>query len=386
MSWAYFLSILRRSEMVKVKKSLLVLVLLVNLAACTFGPRTPSPSLTPTLVASFTPFMTGTKTTQADLSPTPCIGCTQTALAASSPTSRATETKTPPAASSPTPWVAGTKTALALSSASPTPPPFPTSTPVTLPFPTFTPFPLPEGTFTPVFYGNGPFLLVGGIKTDLGWLSGVQAAQYIGNELTYDFFNPDGSIQILGSALEFSPTCRNHFMSASVVLPDPMVGVASGWITEERTRRDLATDDPVYIQVVAEWFQSQGISPTEIHITRILETDIEGDGVNEILLSASFFKDTSGHMTETGDYSIVLMRKVVGNEVLTIPLARDFYVSTNPDIELSFPYTYTLAEVADLNHDGTLEVIVDVRRWEGWGAIVYRVDGLNAREVIRTIC
>jgi hypothetical protein len=165
-----------------------------------------------------------------------------------------------------------------------------------------------------------------------------------------------------------------------------MVGVASGWITEENNRRELSTDAPTYIQVVAEWFQSQGISPTQIHITRILEVDIEGDGVNEILLSASYFKDTSGHMTETGDYSIVLMRKVVGNDVLTIPLVRDYYISTIPNVELSYPYTYTLAEVADLNRDGTLEVIVDVRRWEGWGAIVYRVDDLNVREVMKTIC
>jgi len=71
---------------------------------------------------------------------------------------------------------------------------------------------------------------------------------------------------------------------------------------------------------------------------------------------------------------------------ITIPLVNDYYVSTDPEFEMSYPNTYTLAEALDLNGDGTLEVIVDVRRWEGWGAIVYRVDGQNVREVMRAIC
>jgi hypothetical protein len=238
-----------------------------------------------------------------------------------------------------------------------------------------------------VLYGSGSFLLLGGITRGGGWISGVQAAQYMFNETDYDFFNPNGSIQIRGSALEFDPICRNHYMQSSVVMPEPMVGVASGWISEKRGTTDLSTDDASYIQAVTEWFQSQGNSPAEIHITRILQADIEGDGVNEILLSASYFKEKSmTFYTQTGDYSVVLMRKVIGNNVLTIPLVKEYYVTSVPELEISYPKTYTLAEAVDLNGDGTLEVIVDVRRWEGWGAIIYRVDGQNVREVIRTIC
>jgi len=223
--------------------------------------------------------------------------------------------------------------------------------------------------------------------TGNGWLTGVQAAQYIGNDMNYDFFNPNDSIQLRGSVLEFSPICRNHYMPSSASLQGPMVGVASGWVEEKRATRDLAPDDPAYIQLVTEWFQSQGNSPTEIHITRILQVDIEGDGVDEVLLSASYFKEKSfSFYTQTGDYSIVLMRKVIGNRVLTIPLVGEYYVTSVPELEISYPNTYTLAEALDLNRDGTLEVIVDVRRWEGWGAIVYRVDGQNVREVMRAIC
>jgi hypothetical protein len=80
------------------------------------------------------------------------------------------------------------------------------------------------------------------------------------------------------------------------------------------------------------------------------------------------------------------MRKVTGNDILTIPLVKDYYVTSLPEAELNYPLTYTLAGALDLNQDGSLEVIVDVSRWEGGGAIVYRVDGQNVREVLRAIC
>ena len=345
--------------MITVKKSFMIFVSLFSLIACSQKPIITPKATTSASAASATPWVAGT----------------EMALA------------------SPTPWIAGTETALAVLSSSSTPTlvpsltPLPTFTPAGIPpFPTFTPYPLSEGTFSPVLYGSGSFLLVGGIKKGDGWISRVQAAQYMFNEMDYDFFNPNGSVQIQGSALEFDPTCGNHFMPSSAVLPEAMVGVASAWITEKRGTTDLSTDDPAYNQAVAEWFQSQGNSPAEIRITRILQVDMEGDGVNEVLLSASYFTEKFAFLTETGDYSVVLMRKVIGNNVLTIPLVKDYYVSSDPELEMSYPNTYTLAEAIDLNSDGTLEVIVDVRRWEGSGAIVYRVDGQNVREVMRAIC
>ena len=349
--------------MIRVKTSLMVIVLLFSLIACSQGPIAPSAA-----TATFTPYVGGTLTALAAglASPTPWVGGTETALANLTPT----------------PWVAGTETALAVPTSSPTLPPLPTfelSAAATLPPPAFE-----DGTFSPVFYGSNSFLLLGGFSQDRGWISAENVVAYANNEAEYDFFSPRGSIKLRGSTLELSPTCRHYFMRSSVALPEPMVGVASGWVTGKRETKDLSTTDPSYIQAVTEWFQSRDASPGEIHITRILQTDLEGDGVHEVLLSASYFKDSSGHMTETGDYSVVLMRKVVGNDVVTVPLISEYYVSGAP--EVSYPRTYILAEAIDLNRDGILELVVDISRWEGGGAIVYRVDGQNVREVLRAFC
>jgi hypothetical protein len=366
-------------QMTRVKTSLMIPILLFSLIGCAQGPIAPSAATT-----TFTPDVDGTLTAIAAglASPTPWIAGTETALADLTPTPWIPGTETALANLTPTPWIPGTETALAVASSTPTPLPLPTfdfSATATFPPPA-----LEEGTFSPVFYGSNSFLLLGGFSRDQGWISAENAFAYVNNEVEYDFFNPRGSFKLRGSTLELSPTCRYHFMRSSASLPESMVGVASGWVTEQREIRELASNDPAYIQAVTEWFQSRGTPPGEIRITRILQADLEGDGVNEVLVSATYFKDTSGHMTETGDYSVILMRKVSGNQVLTIPLISEYYVSSAP--ELSYPKTYTLAEAIDLNQDGILEVVVDVSRWEGGGAIVFRVDGQNVREVLRAIC
>jgi len=74
------------------------------------------------------------------------------------------------------------------------------------------------------------------------------------------------------------------------------------------------------------------------------------------------------------------MRKVVGNDAVTIPIVGDVYHSQEP--EITYPLTYSLANFIDLNQDGNLEVVVDIRKWEKFGAIIYQIDG---QDVIQSL-
>lgn len=100
-------------------------------------------------------------------------------------------------------------------------------------------------------------------------------------------------------------------------------------------------------------------------------------------MNASFFNDLTGHNVEPGNYSVVLMRTVVGSEVATVKLAGDYY---SESVTNQFPLTYTLEFIADLNGDGRMEVVVSVSRWEGNGFMVFEIDGAQARLVLSVMC
>jgi hypothetical protein len=161
------------------------------------------------------------------------------------------------------------------------------------------------------------------------------------------------------------------------------VGVTGTWNVTPRIVQKIPTDHPTYVEELENWLVGQNIPEPVVEISQILRVDIEGDGTEEVLISASHFAETTGHSAANGDYSLVLMRKVVGNSVVTIPIVADYYYE---EVEAQFPYTYATLFLADLNNDGVLEILVGVERWEGSGVIVYEVDGTNMRMVFETIC
>ena len=72
----------------------------------------------------------------------------------------------------------------------------------------------------------------------------------------------------------------------------------------------------------AKWLydglSSRGLDVASPVIKQVVRTDLEGDGVNEILVVA---EDVSpGFLFELGDYSILFMRKVVDGVVQTAVL------------------------------------------------------------------
>ena len=116
---------------------------------------------------------------------------------------------------------------------------------------------------------------------------------------------------------------------------------------------------------------------------QVFRVDLEGDGSDEIFISATRL-DESQHTTKAGDYSVILMRKVVGNEVVTTLVTGDVYDSKEP--EITYPRTYSLANFIDLNQDGVLEVVVSFLKWEGFGASVYQVNGQDMVQTLSAGC
>ncbi|MEO8356148.1 MAG: hypothetical protein ABI621_09550, partial [Chloroflexota bacterium] len=110
---------------------------------------------------------------------------------------------------------------------------------------------------------------------------------------------------------------------------------------------------------------------------------MEGDGVDEILISASRFAEETGHDVTAGDYSVVVLRKVSGDAVVSIPIAANYYPDSQPS---SFPDRHLMTAVLDLNGDGRMEIVLSITGWEQLGAYGYEIDGTSVREIFHVRC
>lgn len=343
--------------MIRVKTSFLVLVLLFSLIACSQR-----------LVASIS-IETPTPAAAVDASPSPWVAGTEAALAG------------------PTPWIAGTETAQAALTAEtlnqdvlPTFPP-PTLAPILVENPT---------DFSPVLYGGKVyqatfFLLLGGVSRET-WLSPDISVSRFAGEVTYSLhsFTQESTYFLWGKSPQFSPTCKAYSVSTGAALDESgFVGVVDGWDITKRPATELSADGQFYSQVVSDWLTGEGVSVPEVDSIHVYRVDLEGDGTDEVFISATHLDD-SQHTTKAGDYSIVLMRQVVGNEAVTKLIVGDVYRSQ--DLEITYPRTYSLANFIDLNQDGRLEVVVEIRKWEGFGARVFQIDGEDVLPALSAEC
>jgi len=239
--------------------------------------------------------------------------------------------------------------------------------------------------FSPLLYGkkydaNTFFVLLGGIQGS-AWLTPQQTVAQFAGPSDYNVYTASGqSFQVEGHAMEFSAPSQAYFIGTDVNLSAfGMFGVAPEWPVRQGTAQELSVAIEVYQDTVMDWVKGQGISEPILGTLHIFRIDLEGDGVDEIFISCTYLAGIP-QSTLAGDYSIVLMRKVVGGEVLTVPLVADIYHSKQ--VELTFPTTYSIASFLDLNGDGILEVVIDFERWEGFGALIYQIDGQNVTKVL----
>jgi hypothetical protein len=239
--------------------------------------------------------------------------------------------------------------------------------------------------FSPILYGkkydaNTFFFLLGGIQAGK-WLTPEQAAFLITGTSEYDIYTSSPEMfQVLGSAPESTPVHPGQYTIGSDSTRNDfgMLGVAHGWPIRQCQAQELSPENETYQQVVLDWLKAAGVADPQLGTLHMYRVDLEADGTDEIFISATHLDD-SQHTTRRGDYSIVLMRKVAGNEAMTVPLVADIYRSQ--EAETSYPRTYLLSNFIDLDQDGILEVIVDYQQWEGAGAIVCIIHGQDITRV-----
>ena len=227
-----------------------------------------------------------------------------------------------------------------------------------------------------------------GASADGKWLNSQQAARRLTGDTTFRLFSFTEEVgRATGGKASSSDYCPETYVTELSLKPkQAVIGIAAPWNPMPRKPSDAATTQPVYVKAVAEFLASRGLAGAQVKITRIVRVDLDGDGEEEVLISASNYNGNTEAGTPdaaSNDYSCVLLRRVVGGKVNTQLVDGEFYPKAKESVA---PCYYRILSVLDVDGDGKLEVLLQTACYEGVGVTIYTLQGAKPKKVLTTSC
>jgi hypothetical protein len=233
-----------------------------------------------------------------------------------------------------------------------------------------------------------------GAISDGKWIKADETAKLIGDETTYRVY---GLTQALGDAKGDKPKpadgpCEETLaVSLSPKPENGVIAIAAPWNALPRKPRVMDTTQQVYVDAVRDFLRTKEIEQPKVNIENILRVDLDGDGEDEVLISATNYlrKDNRLPMrSPAGSYSMVILRRQVAGKVETQLVEGEFHPKAYVRKGDSFdaPNAYKVIATLDLDGDGKLEVVVASSYYEGEEITIYRCDSKKAEALLSVFC
>lgn len=240
-------------------------------------------------------------------------------------------------------------------------------------------------------YGEPGFLLGGSAAG--AWLdAGKAVAPKLKGGEVYRHYSLDG---MRGKGKGPAPvpgsihtSCSDGTLVALLRRPTKLtVSVAGGWNALPRIPRVQSKKQKTYREAVVAFLKSNGVAHPVADLDQVIRVDLEGDGVEEVLLSAYHRAPRSGNEQAgevvPADHSFVLLRKLHKGKVKTVAVTPLMHASSGKG---DAPYRAEIAAILDLNGDGAMEIVVFNEYYEGYSASVMTVKGPTVKEVLLEGC
>lgn len=148
--------------------------------------------------------------------------------------------------------------------------------------------------------------------------------------------------------------------------------------TVPRPVRILSNTNATYRFTLRSFLRRQGLDASPLRLTRLVSTDLDGDGSAEILIEASSRPNLAstgldGSGVRPTDYSLVLLRTAGKRGVRDLPLW------WKKGREASFDVS--IRAIADLDEDRRMEIVLGWTAYEANGAELWTFAGAKAKKL-----
>ena len=163
------------------------------------------------------------------------------------------------------------------------------------------------------------------------------------------------------------------------------IAIDADWDLVPHPVTELPLDSAAYVEIVSDHLASRGFDDPDPELVQLFRVDLEGDGADEVVIVAD---NHGGEFFQQGVYSLVLVRRVIDEEVQTAVLHESIVPNDLEPDEFPFSVVARLAAFADLDDDGAMEIALDSAYYEGAGTEVwdYVDDDLGFVSVLLTGC
>ena len=261
---------------------------------------------------------------------------------------------------------------------------------------------------TPIILPGGKNVIVG-VQGVLGWsengawigLGDDPVPAAAGDLYQVIHIGSDAISGALGAAPQ--PNCtQNSTISRNVAIDDPLftsfaslsmpytepvstpIAISTDWDLTPHNITSLGLDSIAYKDIARELLSEFDIDDPDPELTVLVETDLDGDGNDEIFFGVERIADSLMFGT-AGDYSLLYMRKVIDGRFTNLLIYGDV---ENAEYGNGMLNSIRLSAVADLNGNGRMEVVAGLMYYEGssTSVIEFNDDKENFTQVLYVGC
>jgi hypothetical protein len=238
-------------------------------------------------------------------------------------------------------------------------------------------------------FTNQDGLLIGGSQGET-WYDAADIADMLKSIKYFRLYNQTSYLGRTGGQLTVSPDnspcpSQTYLYLDSAEFPSFRIALEGDWNALPRFLSKVSPQmTPSYLDPIRKLLEENGIPDPEIEITSMYRVDLDGDGVDEVLLTANH--STRGLWADgvsQGDYSLLLLRYLQGGQVVTVPLFERYLTM---DSSYFIPGEIQVESVLDLNGDGIMEIIARESYQRSSGYLVYDFSSRTSEPVILTFC